>query len=189
LWSLSTLVWAVTLSACSSSSAPSRRPTATSTPSATVQTLSAQLHRVATGVTTPPIDQAASATATLSYNSAGHYLSVHVAALRLPPRSMHAVHIHMGSCVAPGAIVHALPDLTVGPSGAADLTDTVVAVGNPPPPKGLYVDVHACSSAELDATPGASHAVSQVILCDDVWGVTEGFAYVLSENLPGAYYP
>jgi hypothetical protein len=80
---------------------------------------------------------------------------------------MHAVHIHMGSCAAPGAIVHALPDLTVGPSGAADLTDTVVAIGNPPPPKGWYVDVHAGSSAAL-AAPGASHAVSQVILCGDV---------------------
>jgi Cu/Zn superoxide dismutase len=71
----------------------------------------------------------------------------------------HAVHLHVGTCAAPGTIAVSLGDVTAGPDGKASMkiasTSTIPVVG-----KGYSLDVHAAASA----APGA------VVACGDLYG-------------------
>lgn len=74
----------------------------------------------------------------------------------------HAVHLHVGTCAAPGTIAVSLGDVTAGPDGTASMkiasTSTIPVVGN-----GYSLDVHAGASA----TPG------DVVACGDLHGVSK----------------
>jgi Cu/Zn superoxide dismutase len=76
----------------------------------------------------------------------------------------HAVHIHVGTCAAPGTVAVSLGDVTAGPDGKVSMkiasTSTIPVVG-----KGYSLDVHAAASAN----PGA------VVACGDLWGAGKHF--------------
>jgi Cu/Zn superoxide dismutase len=65
----------------------------------------------------------------------------------------HAVHLHAGTCAAPGAVAVSLGDVTAGPDGTAfaklAATSSATVVGT-----GFSLDVHATNGA----TPGATVA-------------------------------
>jgi Cu/Zn superoxide dismutase len=73
----------------------------------------------------------------------------------------HAVHLHAGTCAAPGTIVVSLGDLTAGPDGKARMkiasTSTIPVAGN-----GYSLDVHAAGGG----------AAGDVVACGDLHGVS-----------------
>ena len=72
----------------------------------------------------------------------------------------HAVHLHGGTCAAPGALAVSLGDVTAGPDGKASMkiasTSTIPVVG-----KGYSLDVHAAAGSAGD---------SPVVACGDLFG-------------------
>jgi Cu/Zn superoxide dismutase len=91
----------------------------------------------------------------------GSDVSVWISLKGLTPGA-HAVHLHVGTCAAPGTIAVSLGDVTAGPDGTASMkiasTSTIPVVG-----KGYSLDVHAAASA----TPG------DVVACGDLYGVSK----------------
>jgi len=72
----------------------------------------------------------------------------------------HALHLHVGSCAAPGAVAVSLGDVTAGPDGTV-FTKVTANSSIPVVGKGYSLDVHAGASA----APGAT------VACGDLWGV------------------
>lgn len=107
-------------------------------------------------------------TTALSYAPASHQLTVGIKAAGLVPNSVHAVHIHDGSCVRQGAVAYSLPDLKVDASGNAAET-TTIAVSGPPPATGWYVNVHFGSMQQI-LQDGKPTMLFAPILCGDVHG-------------------
>jgi Cu/Zn superoxide dismutase len=72
----------------------------------------------------------------------------------------HAVHIHAGTCAAPGTVAVSLGDVTAGPDGKVSMkiasTSTIPVVG-----KGYSLDVHAAAGSAAD---------SPVVACGDLFG-------------------
>jgi CHRD domain-containing protein len=83
--------------------------------------------------------QAAMGKAQLSLS--GTTLTVIVTLSGLEPKSMHAAHIHMGSCESQGAVVHPLDNVVADASGNANVTTTINNV-SAIPSSGWYVNVH-----------------------------------------------
>jgi Cu/Zn superoxide dismutase len=93
----------------------------------------------------------------------GSDVSVWISLKGLTP-GPHAVHLHVGTCAAPGTIAVSLGDVTAGPDGTASMkiasTSTIPVVG-----KGYSLDVHA----------GASAAAGDVVACGNLYGVSKHF--------------
>jgi Cu/Zn superoxide dismutase len=89
----------------------------------------------------------------------GNDVTVWIALKGLTPGA-HAVHLHVGTCAAPGTIAVSLGDLTAGPDGRASMkiasTSTIPVAAN-----GYSLDVHAAASA----SPG------DVVACGDLHSV------------------
>ena len=83
--------------------------------------------------------QAATGKAQLSLS--GTTLKVTVTLSGLAPNSMHAAHIHKGSCESQGAVVYPLDNVVADGSGNATVTTTVNNV-SAIPSSGWYVNVH-----------------------------------------------
>jgi CHRD domain len=88
-------------------------------------------------------------TVTLTYDPTHHSLHVDLTATGLPAKSAHTAHIHSGACTAQGPVVHPLPDLQADGHGSASLSKSIDKVTQPPPPTGLYVNVHRGPAAEI----------------------------------------
>ncbi|HET6174451.1 MAG TPA: CHRD domain-containing protein [Gaiellales bacterium] len=90
----------------------------------------------------------------------GSDVSVWISLSGLKPGA-HAVHLHAGTCAAPGSVAVSLGDVTAGPDGKASMkiasTSTITVVT-----KGFSLDVHAAPSAT--ATP------ADVVACGDLYG-------------------
>ena len=86
-------------------------------------------------------------------------MTVWIALKGLTPGA-HAVHLHVGTCAAPGTVAVSLGDVTAGPDGRASMkiasTSTIPVAAN-----GYSLDVHAAASA----TPG------DVVACGDLHSV------------------
>jgi Cu/Zn superoxide dismutase len=93
----------------------------------------------------------------------GSDVSVWISLSGLTPGA-HAVHLHVGTCAAPGTIAVSLGDVTAGPDGKASMkiasTSTIPVVA-----KGYSLDVHAAASA----TPGG------VVACGDLYATGKHF--------------
>jgi Cu/Zn superoxide dismutase len=89
----------------------------------------------------------------------GTDVSVWISLSGLTP-GVHAVHLHAGTCKAPGAVAVSLGDVTAGPDGKASMkiasTSTIPVVA-----KGYSLDVHAAASSAGD---------SPVVACGDLYG-------------------
>ena len=83
--------------------------------------------------------QAASGKAQLSLS--GTTLTVTVTLSGLEPNSMHAAHIHKGSCESQGAVIYPLDNVVADASGNANVMTTVNNVSSIPS-SGWYVNVH-----------------------------------------------
>jgi hypothetical protein len=71
----------------------------------------------------------------------GNTLTVKLALSGLEPNSMHAAHIHAGSCESQGAVVYPLTTVMADASGNATVTTTVPHVSSIPS-SSWYVNVH-----------------------------------------------
>lgn len=117
----------------------------------------------------PQTGQHPTATASLTYNSGAHTLTVDVKASGLVPGSAHAEHIHAGSCAAQGAVVHALTDLTADSSGNAHVVTVLQNIDTAPPASGWYLNLHMGSMNTI-LSGGQPTLLFQPILCADVTG-------------------
>jgi len=71
----------------------------------------------------------------------GTTLTVKLSLSGLEPNSMHAAHIHAGSCESQGAVVYPLTTVVADASGKANVTTTIPNVPSIPS-SGWYVNVH-----------------------------------------------
>jgi hypothetical protein len=86
----------------------------------------------------------------MTYNPAKKTLSVTVAASGLVAGSVHAVHIHSGSCEAQGPVKYPLSDLTASSTGAAQASTVLQDVDEAPPASGWYLNVHLGSNSQIE---------------------------------------
>jgi hypothetical protein len=105
--------------------------------------------------------------ATLTYDPAKKTLSVAVTASGLVAGSEHAVHIHLGSCDAQGAVKYPLEDLVASPTGAAETTTVIQNVDQAPPATGWYFNVHLGSSSQIEQN-GQPTLYFQPIICGNI---------------------
>src|SRR5579885_2764065 len=87
-------------------------------------------------------------------------LTVKVIVHGLAPDSMHAAHIHSGTCAKQGAIVHNLTTIKADATGAATVTTTIKNVTSIPT-TGWFINIH--EGPELTTQTGAAP-----ILCGNV---------------------
>jgi hypothetical protein len=80
-------------------------------------------------------------------SSTGKSVTVRLSAVGFIPGSVHAAHIHSGTCTSQGAVVVMLGDLTADPSGDVSATDTLPVTQRPQGP--LYVNVHEGDSNNI----------------------------------------
>ena len=83
--------------------------------------------------------QTASGTADLNIDNG--QLTVKVTMTGLAPNSVHAAHVHTGSCTNQGAVIHPLTDITADGSGQATAVTTVPGVSSIPSGQ-WYLNVH-----------------------------------------------
>jgi len=102
--------------------------------------------------------QAASGTADL--NVSNGQLTVNVTMTGLAPNSVHAAHIHTGSCANQGAVVHPLTNITADGNGRATSLTTVPGVSSIPSGQ-WYLNVHG--STDINTQTGFDP-----IACGDV---------------------
>lgn len=133
------------LAACGTSSSNGSSTTSTSAPatSAPSPTLTAPLAYAPTG------------SVTLSWSPQTHKVTADVHMADFAPGSAHALHIHSGSCAAPGGVLVAFPDVTADGAGAVNASVTASA----PSPTGLpshnaYFNIHLGNTHELSTTLG-----------------------------------
>jgi Cu/Zn superoxide dismutase len=117
----------------------------------------------AKGGTTP------AGSSTLRYDAANHTLRVELKVSGLAPNSVHAVHVHSGSCQAQGDVLYGLPDLQANSAGDATGTTTVPNVTSAPPATGWYVNVHFGPMSQILSGNNPT-LVFAPILCGDVKG-------------------
>jgi hypothetical protein len=115
----------------------------------------------------PQTGQHPQGSATVTYDPAKKTLSVAATARGLVPGSDHAVHIHLGSCDAQGAVKYPLNDLVASPDGNADASTVIQNVDQAPPASGWYVNVHLGSSSQIDQN-GQPTLYFQPIICGDI---------------------
>jgi hypothetical protein len=115
----------------------------------------------------------ASLTARATFTDASDgQVTVHIQAAGLAPSSIHAAHIHQGSCKTQGPVVQMLSDLTADSNGNVDATRTFRAP-NGIPSTGWYLNLHL----------GASNGPTGIL--DDEMDPTIYFQPLLCANIPG----
>jgi len=89
----------------------------------------------------PPASAGETVSGTAQLALSGATLTVKLALRGLEPNSMHAAHIHAGSCESQGAVVYPLTTVVADASGNANVTTTIPNVSSIPG-SGWYVNVH-----------------------------------------------
>jgi len=91
----------------------------------------------------PPASAGETVNGTAQLTLTGNQLTVKLTLSGLEPNSMHAAHIHSGSCESQGPVVYPLTTITADASGNASETTTVTITSLPSLPiTGWYVNVH-----------------------------------------------
>jgi hypothetical protein len=108
-----------------------------------------------------------SGSALLDYDPATRKLTVSVQVSGLVPGSLHAAHIHAGSCLDQGGVIFGLPDLVANSEGYASEQTTISGVPSPPPAGGWYVNVHDGTMNDIfqNGQPGPLY---QPLVCGNV---------------------
>ena len=107
--------------------------------------------------------------ARISYDPATQSLTVRVHATGFTPMSLHAAHIHQGSCQAQGGVLYMLQDLQANGNGVIDATRMVTGVMSAPPASGWYLNIHMGDSQNVLAN-GKPTLEFQPRLCGDLAG-------------------
>ncbi|MCX2931498.1 CHRD domain-containing protein [Mycobacterium sp. CVI_P3] len=133
---------ALVIAGCSSNSTQSAPSTTTE---ATTTTAPAE----AAGPVNVPLAEEPSGTATLTWNPDSKMVTAKLQLQGFTPGSSHAMHIHQGSCAAPGKVVVPFPDVTADQGGAVNATVT----SSQPAPDGLaagtLLNIHLGPSDQL----------------------------------------
>jgi hypothetical protein len=104
---------------------------------------------------------------TVTYDRAAQTLMVDVSARGFVPGSVHAAHIHQGTCQAQGGVVYMLPDLVADASGDIHTVRTVTGVTTAPPASGWYLNIHLGDSNHILAGGNPTLAF-QPLLCGNI---------------------
>lgn len=113
-----------------------------------------------------------SGTATYTYNAddpksqTGQSVTVKINAFGFVPGTVHAAHIHSGTCTSQGAVVVMLPDLTADRQGHIFVNDTVPVTQQPEGP--LYINIHEGNSNQILDANGNPTLAFRPLLCGDV---------------------
>lgn len=116
----------------------------------------------------PQTGQNPTGTATLSYDATAKKLTVNVSMTGLVPGSVHAAHVHLGSCQSQGPVKYPLTSLTADSSGAAKATTVIPNIASPPPSSGWYVNTHLGSPSQLLSANKSPTLYFQPIACGNV---------------------
>ena len=96
----------------------------------------------------------------------GQSVTVTIRASGFVPGSVHAAHIHSGTCASQGGVVVMLPDLTADSRGHLSATDTVPVTQQPQGP--LYINLHEGDSNTILDANGNPTLAFRPLLCGDV---------------------
>jgi CHRD domain len=96
-----------------------------------------------------PLRNQPSGTVALSWDPQTKNVSAKLQMVGFTPGSSHAMHIHQGSCMAPGDVQIPFPDVTANDSGAVDTT----VISSQPATAGLapgtYLNIHLAPATQL----------------------------------------
>src|SRR2546426_3503985 len=101
--------------------------------------------------TAPPASAGETVSGMAQLTLASSTLTVKLTVSGLEPNSVHAAHIHAGSCESQGAVGYPLTTVVANASGKADVTTTISNVSSIPS-SGWYVNVH--HSTDLSTQTG-----------------------------------
>lgn len=104
--------------------------------------------------------------ATDPQSQTGQSVTVTINATGFVPGSVHAAHIHSGTCAEQGGVVVMLPDLTADSKGHIAVTDTVPVTQRPQGP--LYINIHEGNSNTILDSDGNPTLAFRPLLCGDV---------------------
>jgi len=96
----------------------------------------------------------------------GQSVTVTVKASGFVPGSVHAAHIHSGTCASQGGVVVMLPDLTANSRGRISAIDTLPVTQQPQGP--LYINIHEGNSNTILDANGNPTLAFRPLLCGDV---------------------
>jgi hypothetical protein len=117
-----------------------------------------------------------SGTASYAYNATdpqsptGQSVTVTIDAGGFVPGSVHAAHVHAGTCSNQGRVVVMLPDLTADASGHISAADTMPVQGQPQGP--LYINIHEGDGNQI-LSGGMPTLAFRPLLCGDVSQTSE----------------
>lgn len=115
--------------------------------------------------------------AKLEYNSQAKTLTVTVDASGFEAHSVHAAHIHAGSCASQGAVLYMLHDLHADAQGRIHQTDVLQNVTNfQTPAGGWYLNIHRGDSADILNAQGQPTANFRPLLCSDLPATSPGMS-------------
>jgi hypothetical protein len=117
-------------------------------------------------ILTPLPGQRPSGTVTLAYVSSGR-LAIHVVISGLMPGSIHAGHVHFGSCRQQSGVLYTLGNVNADAHGNVNSVITLTGITTPPPAHGWYADLHLAPVSGLEAN-GQPTLFFQPLLCGDV---------------------
>jgi hypothetical protein len=100
-----------------------------------------------------------------SQSATGQSVTVTIHASGFVPGSVHAAHVHSGTCANQGGVVVMLPDLTADANGNLSATDTVPVSQQPQGP--LYVNVHEGNMNTI-LSNGMPTLAFRPLLCGDL---------------------
>jgi hypothetical protein len=115
---------------------------------------------------TPLPGQRPSGTVTLAYVSSGR-LAIHVVVSGLMPGSIHAGHVHFGSCRQQSGVLYTLGNVNADAHGNVNSVITLTGITTPPPAHGWYADLHLAPVGGLEVN-GQPALFFQPLLCGDV---------------------
>jgi hypothetical protein len=116
----------------------------------------------------PQAGQHPTATATIDYSPADHTLTVDVVASGLVPNSVHATHIHLGSCQNEGAVLYGLNATDANAQGDANVRTVVNNVMSPPPSNGWYINLHLGAPNQILSSGNKPTLYFEPILCANI---------------------
>lgn len=117
-------------------------------------------------ILTPLPGQKPSGTVTLAYVSSGR-LAIHVVVSGLMPGSIHAGHVHFGSCRQQSGVLYTMGNVNADAHGNVNSVITLTGITTPPPAHGWYADLHLAPVSGLEAN-GQPTLFFQPLLCGDV---------------------
>lgn len=121
---------------------------------------------LATRLTLVPFaGQHPSGTVTLTYLGRGR-VDIHIVVRGLAPGSVHAGHVHFGSCRQQSGVLFTLGNVSADAQGEVNSSTTLTGIPMPPSAHEWYADLHLAPVSGLEAK-GQPTLLFQPLLCGD----------------------